>query len=326
MIYLHDGHIRELGIDWQRLTGIIEEVVRIMADGDCVHPLKPYLRFREPINRIIAMPAFVGGSVNMSGIKWIASFPGNNRLGLPRAHNTIILNHTDTGEPAAFLHSGLLNGLRTAAVSGAMLKAYIEARRPAKLRLGIIGWGPVGRTHLDMCIGLFGDKLEHICLYDLKEIDPSTVPESVRDITDIAADWRTVYRSSNIMATCTVSSERYIDERPTEGALLLNVSLRDYRPECLSQVKAIVVDDWLEVCRENTDIEQMHLQCGLLASDVLTLEDVLCRNGLDAYAADEPVFFSPMGLAVFDIGVAQFYLREAERLGKGLLLEDASQY
>ncbi len=128
MIYLHDDHIRDIGIDWTKLTDIIQDVVAIKDKGDCVQPLKPYLRFRKQANRIIAMPAFVGGTIEMSGIKWIASFPNNSRLGLPRANNTIILNKPTTGEPVAFIHSGLLNGLRTAAVSGVMLSHYIASQ------------------------------------------------------------------------------------------------------------------------------------------------------------------------------------------------------
>jgi len=320
MIYLHDGHIREIGIDWGKLTGIVEDIVRLKDAGDCVHPLKPYLRFREPQNRIIAMPAFVGGSVSMAGIKWIASFPDNYRLGLPRAHNTIILNDPATGEPVAFLHSGLLNGFRTAAVSGLMLRAYIAARHPAKLRVGIVGWGPIGRLHLDMCASLLGDRLERVILYDLKGIDRATVPEAVRGITDIADDWRPVYRGSDVFATCTVSAQRYIDETPPEGALLLNISLRDYKPESVTHAKGIVVDDWREVCRENTDVEQLFLHRGLQETDVLTLADVVCREGLDSLDEEEPVFFNPMGLAVFDIGIAGYYAREALRLGKGIRL------
>ncbi|MDO7906252.1 2,3-diaminopropionate biosynthesis protein SbnB [Paenibacillus sp. JX-17] len=320
MIYLHDRDIVEIGIDWPRLIEIIENVVKIKAEGDCVHPLKPYLRFRDPGNRIIAMPAFVGGSINMAGIKWIASYPDNIRLGLPRAHNTMILNDPATGEPAAFIHSGLLSALRTAAVSGSMIKAFTSSRPSNQLRLGIIGWGPVGRNHLEMCIALLGDKLKRISLYDLMPIDLDTVPEAVRARTAIADDWRQVYQDADIFITCTVSNHRYIDEPPGKGALLLNVSLRDYKPESAAHLQAIVVDDWQEVCRENTDMEQLHLQYGLQESGVITLEDVICHDGLAALSKEEPVFFNPMGLAVFDIGIAALYLQEALRSGKGILL------
>ncbi|MBE1444138.1 2,3-diaminopropionate biosynthesis protein SbnB [Paenibacillus sp. OAS669] len=323
MLYLHDGHIREIGVDWGKLIGLIEEVIRLKDADRTSHPLKPYLRFPdEPANRIIAMPAYVGGSFDIAGIKWIASFPGNRLQGLPRAHNTILLNDSSTGKPIAFIHSGMLNAIRTASVSGLMLRAYLAARRQDSLRVGIIGWGPIGRLHLEMVKQVVGDKLERVALFDLNGIDPSSVPADVREMTVIADDWRTVYRSSDIFATCTVASERYIDEAPPPGALLLNISLRDYQPASAARLKAIVIDDWKEVCRENTDVEQLHLQYQLQESDTRSIADVVCRNALSEYDAEEPIYFNPMGLAVFDIAIAQYYVREAVRSGIGIPLEE----
>ncbi|MGG1517569.1 2,3-diaminopropionate biosynthesis protein SbnB [Paenibacillus oryzisoli] len=318
MRYLHDDHIRQIGIDWAKLCGIVRDVLAIKDQGDSAHPLKPYLRFRDLSNRIIAMPAYVGGNIDMAGIKWIASFPANPERGLPRANNTIILNDPGSGEPLAFIHSGLLNGLRTAAVSGVMLTEYMNARELEAVRLGVIGWGPIARLHLAMCIALLGERLERVCLYDVRGIDPATIPAEVRGITDIAADWRYAYRGANVVATCTVSPERYIDEAPSEGALLLNVSLRDYLPASVVGVTAVVVDDWREVCRENTDIELLHRASGLQEQDVSTLADVALRGRMRELAG--PVFFNPMGLGVFDIAIAGFYFREAERLKVGVPL------
>ncbi|NMO96070.1 2,3-diaminopropionate biosynthesis protein SbnB [Paenibacillus lemnae] len=317
MLYLNDDHIRKIGTDWHTLTETVRGVLYTDDAGDCVHPIKPYLRFREPQNRIIAMPAYVGGSTELAGIKWIASFPENYLKGLPRAHNTVILNDTDTGQPLAFFNSGLLSGLRTAAVSGLMVQAFMEARQPEQISLGIIGWGPIGRLHLDMCAALLGEKLHKIYLYDLRGVELSTVPDHLRSKTVVAQDWREVYHHVNILATCTVSSQRYIDEKPRDGMLLLGVSLRDYLPESVAHLKTLIVDDWDEVCRENTDIEQLHLQHDLQKKDVGTLADAVCRGLLNQAGQQETVFFNPMGLAIFDIGTAGHYWRKALALGIG---------
>ncbi|GGD97799.1 2,3-diaminopropionate biosynthesis protein SbnB [Paenibacillus nasutitermitis] len=321
MIYLNDKDIRSIGIDWRKLTGIIRDVAGIQHTSDCVHPLKPYLRFGDPDNRIIAMPAYVGGSIRMAGIKWIASFPHNHRLGLPRAHNTMILNEPVTGRPLAFIHSALLSGLRTAAVSGLMMEAFLKRRKPGGLRIGMLGWGPVGRLHLDMCRELLGEVIQSVTLYDPNGIDPASVPETLQAVTAIADDWRPVFRSADIFITCTVSPMRYLDEQPPAGALLLHVSLRDYMPESLAGLKVVVVDDWGEVCREDTDVEQLHKRFGLMESDTVSFPDAVCRDRLAAFPAEEPVLFSPMGLAVFDIAIAACYYHEALRLGIGKALE-----
>lgn len=322
MIYLHDGHIRSLGIDWRRLIDIVEAVVRERDRGGCAGPVKTYLRYGERSNRIIAMPAYVGGSFGLAGVKWVASFPGNVDRGLPRAHSAIVLNEAETGRPFAFVHGGLLNGLRAAAVSGAMLRAYLAAREPQAISLGIIGWGPIGRLHLDMCAALLGDRLKQVTLYDLRPIDRATVPAGLQGMVKHAGDWRDAYRACDVVATCTVSERRYIDQAPSAGALLLNVSLRDYEPRSVFGTAVPIVDDWAEVCRENTDIERLSLERGLNESEALTLADVVCREGLKTTSANEAVFFNPMGLGAFDIAIAGDYARLASERGVGITLED----
>lgn len=62
MLYLNDRDIREVGLDWPSLVESIETTVRILDSGDYAQPVKPYLRYKNPQNRIIAMPAYVGGT------------------------------------------------------------------------------------------------------------------------------------------------------------------------------------------------------------------------------------------------------------------------
>ena len=78
MIYLNEKDILKIGINWEETVDAIEKAVKCLNNKDYAQPVKPYLRYREPVNRIIAMPAFVGGDVDLAGIKWIAicSFAG----------------------------------------------------------------------------------------------------------------------------------------------------------------------------------------------------------------------------------------------------------
>jgi ornithine cyclodeaminase len=269
------------------------------------------------------MPVYVGGDIDAAGIKWVASFPDNIHRGLPRAHSVIVLNEADTGRPAAILNSSLPSIVRTVSVSGLVMRRFLASggRSGCGIRLGVIGWGPIGRHHVRMAAALFGDRIERIRIYDLRPVDLEDVPAEVRPKAAAAESWEEVYRESNVFITCTASESRYIDRRPPEGSLLLDVSLRDYCLEAIAGVRAIVVDDWEEVCRENTDIELLHRHNGLTRSNTLTLADVALRSGLDAFAPDEPVLFCPMGLAVFDIAAAVHYVKLAEVHGLGLKLD-----
>ncbi|MBY0277174.1 2,3-diaminopropionate biosynthesis protein SbnB [Candidatus Binatia bacterium] len=318
--YLGDADVASLAGDWSAAVATIEEAAATLAGGEFAQPLKLYLRFGDPRTRIIAMPAFIGGGIAAAGLKWVASFPDNPAAGLPRAHSVVIVNDVTTGAPRCIVNSPLLNGIRTAAVSALVLRRYLDARPRPKLTVGIIGWGPIGRCHAAMLASLLDDRVEALRLHDLQGVTAEFVPARLRDRTVVCESWQEVFERSDVTVTCTVARRRYIDTKPPRGALLLNVSLRDYHTSIRGHTDAIVVDDWREVCREDTDIERMHEECGLEEDDVMTIPE-LVRDGLGRFGVDEPILFCPMGMAVFDVALAARCWRAAELGGVGRVLE-----
>lgn len=322
MLYLNEKSLQKVGIDWESLVDVIESATRSLGDDDFAQPIKPYLRYRDLTNRIIAMPAFIGGEFNMAGIKWIASFPGNIQKGIPRAHSVVILNRAETGQPEAIIDTALLSILRTAAVSGLMIRYFDKIRPLSSIKLGIIGWGPIGQYHLRMCQALLGDRISSISLYDLRPIDPRTVDFVPQEKVNIVSRWEDAYLDSDIFITATVSSASYIDKPPKKGSLQLNVSLRDYKTSTYEFMKdSIIVDNWEEICREKTDIEMMHLENGLQKEQTRDIIDMVKNNIMENYPPDAPIMFNPMGMAVFDIAIGTWFVREARKKNIGQELE-----
>jgi ornithine cyclodeaminase len=320
MLYLNEKDVRRVGVDWNLTVGAIEDAVRALAQEDYAQPVKPYLRYRDRTNRIIAMPAFLGGAVDRAGIKWIASFPRNIDRGTPRAHSVTILNDAATGAPLAVLNGALFSVIRTASVSGLMTRSWL-ARRPASpLKVGVTGWGPIARDHVAMMRGLFGDRVREFRVFDVRPVDPDSIREAGPDVRSVGS-WREAYEDADVFITCTASDHAYVDLPPKPGSLQLNVSLRDYKPCFLDWVReSIVVDDWQEVCRERTDVEMMHLERGLRKEDTHDLVDVVCRDFLARLPLDVPVMFNPMGMAIFDVATAAHFVARAEALGVGTTL------
>jgi N-[(2S)-2-amino-2-carboxyethyl]-L-glutamate dehydrogenase len=313
MKLLLENDITHVGIDWKQTINVVAEAVRCLNVEDFAQPLKPYLRYGNPKNRIIAMPAFVGGKFNVAGIKWIASFPGNIQKDIPRAHSVVILNEAETGVPVAAICTPLLSVIRTASVSGLLIDRFLAARSRNKINVGIIGFGPIGQYHLSMCQKLLGDKLKEVLIYDLRPIAPDRIPATAP--VRVAGTWQEVYDTADIFITCTVSDAPYIDRKPKAGSLHLNVSLRDYKTIVTPWFEdCIIVDDWKEVCRENTDIERMHIANHLNESDTKSIIDVVVHNCVATYSQDKPIMFNPMGMAVFDIALAKFYYLACEQL------------
>ena len=233
----------------------------------------------------------------------------------------VILNKSTTGEPLCIVNTALSSIVRTASVSGLMIRYFLKSRPMNNINLAIIGWGPIGRHHYQMCTDILKDKIASIYLYDIREIDPNTITGPYKDKTIIAKNWQEAYRDADIFITCTVSKAPYIDEKPKPGSLQLNCSLRDYKVGICDHTKAIIVDDWEEVCREKTDIEMMHKEKGLNKENTKSIVDVVCNNCLADYPKEESIMFNPMGMAVFDIATGRYYLDKAKEMKVGLELE-----
>jgi N-[(2S)-2-amino-2-carboxyethyl]-L-glutamate dehydrogenase len=317
MIYLNEESLNQLGLNWIATIKTIETAVDCLGKNDFAQPIKPYLRYKDLKNRIIAMPAFVGGNINMSGIKWIASFPDNINKGIPRAHSVVILNNAATGQPVGIINTALLSIIRTASVSGLMIKYYNELKKLNNINIGISGFGPIGQYHAKMCNEVLKDRIKKISIFDIREFDRSLLPENAVTVNS----WEEAYSNADIFITCTVSKASYINKLPKPGSLHLNVSLRDYTVDVYDFFKnSIIVDNWEEVCRENTDVENLHLKKGLQEIDTKTIIDVVTKNCLKDYSNELPIMFNPMGMGVFDISIGAYYLKLAENTQLGYKL------
>lgn len=319
-LYLNEQHIYNIGIEWNETISSIKKATACLKTRDFAQPIKPYLRFRDLKNRIIAMPAFVGRKIEACGIKWVASFPSNIDHGKKRAHCVIILNDINSGEPLAIVNSQAINAIRTASVSGLVINYYLKSRPLSAIKLGIIGWGPIGRYHYKMCNEILGDRISTYYLTDLRGIDPAAIDGQNRHKIKIVDSWKEIYANCDILITCTVADAPYITGNPIDGALYLNVSLRDFKTDVYEYFKhTIIVDDWEEVCREKTDVEMMHLEKKLQKKDTKSIIDVV-DNCIDSYPTQYPIMFNPMGMAVFDIAIANYYCLQAKLKGIGEVL------
>src|SRR5262249_15029209 len=117
IVIISGDEVRELLSDRERdVIRSVQSAYEIHATGDTSLPHSSFLRF--PANerdRIIALPAYLGGNFNIAGIKWISSFPDNIKRNIDRASATIILNSLSTGRPQAIIEGSVISAQRTAA-------------------------------------------------------------------------------------------------------------------------------------------------------------------------------------------------------------------
>lgn len=317
MLYLNDEHYKTIGNDWANSIPIIYDALKCHESKDYSQPIKPYLRYKNMVNRIIAMPAYIGGDFDIAGIKWISSFPENINKNKSRANSIVILNDANSGEPISILNGTFISIIRTVSLSGLIIEEYLKKRKKEKVVVGIIGFGPIGQYHSMLLQEYFREYIDSILIFDKRKIPT----EKLNDEIQIVDKWEDAYLNSDIVITCTVAKDRYIDKSPKPGSLLLNISLRDFKAQSINlNEDLIVVDDWDEVARENTDIEYFSSQCGLNKEKCISLYDLLFKDGFTNSQKAPTVMVNPMGLAIFDVAVANYYYKQALDMNLGIKL------
>lgn len=160
-LYLNEPEMIEAGVtDSAKCVETMEETLILLARGDYrmagassnshgaqinfpVNPEHPGMPADGPDRRFMAMPAYLGGRFNGSGVKWYGSNAENRNHDLPRSIHVFILNDATTGAPKAIMSANLLSAYRTGAVPGVGVKHL--AIKDAKT-VGIIGPGVMSRT------------------------------------------------------------------------------------------------------------------------------------------------------------------------------------
>jgi len=123
---------------------LMEEVLRTLARGDAILPLRPMLRLPDGRGIFALMPAYLGSPRSM-GVKVITVFPGNEGTPYDSHQGAVLLFEAEHGRLAAVLDATSVTAIRTAAVSGVATR--LLAREDAG-DLAILGSGTQARTHL----------------------------------------------------------------------------------------------------------------------------------------------------------------------------------
>ncbi|WP_441245350.1 2,3-diaminopropionate biosynthesis protein SbnB [Kitasatospora sp. McL0602] len=310
----------------KEVVGIVEAAYRIHGAGQTVNPPSYFLKFPDkPSSRIIALPASIGGDVQVDGLKWISSFPDNVEAGIPRASAVLILNDHETGYPIACLESSIISAARTAASAALAAAKLSEGRGERPRRVGFIGTGLIAR-YLHSYLAGTGWSFDTAGVYDLSaeyaagfagylEQAEGTGEVTVHDSAE------SLIRSSDLVVFATIAGAPHVHDPElfSHNPLVLHVSLRDLSPEVI--LAATNITDDVEHClKADTSLHLTEQRLGHRGFVDGTLYDVLA--GTVAVPADRPVIFSPFGLGVLDLAVGKHVLDSVRESGELAVVED----
>lgn len=293
--------------------------------------------------RFMAMPAYIGGSFDLMGMKWYGSNMANKMLGLPRSILMVMLNDKNTGAPLCLMSANLLSAMRTGAIPGVGTKYLVN--EGAKV-CGICGPGVMGKTSLAAFVATCPDlevlkvkgrgkasldkfvahvKEKYPQFKEIRVVD--TVEELVRD-TDVIS-------FANTSGTDPSTYPYVKGEWVKKGAVLVGVSAFDIDDDFLSDKCKLVVDNmqlyeaWAEefpypsfganniIGSKFTDL--IHDR-KIKKEDIYDLGDIIHGDIPGRESEDQIIVYSVGGMPVEDVAWGKVCYEKAKELGLGVKL------
>jgi len=353
-LYLSEPDMIKAGVlNAKRCVEVMDETFQLLGKGDYLmggpqpesHGLMlwfpgeskfPQMPLAGPDRRYMAMPAYLGGRFNITGLKWYGSNRANIEKGLPRSILMVCLNDADTGAPLAIMSANLLSAMRTGAVPGVAAK-YLAGQSAENL--AVIGCGVINRA----CARAILENMPNAKKMYLCDIVPEQCAKFAAElqaeynIESVTASLLEAVEAADIISVA-ASGEKgvYIDPQWLKPGCLLTSSGAVNLPERAFLENTVAFDHWpmhklwLEEALMHKDGLEGGFNWGAPSGSVLrlihagkldsgkclSLGDV-STGGKGRRNKDEIIIFFSGGLPVEDISWGMECYEQAKKLGLG---------
>lgn len=317
MLILNEGDILQ-AVSMNELIDAIEQSYILYENKQYQMPLRSQIFDEE--NTLLLMPAIANRSM---GTKIVSVFPKNRDT--PVTQGLVILNDRENGETKAILNGTLLTGLKTGATGGAAIKHLAS---PAAQSVGLIGTGFQGLYQLIAACAV--RDIRHIHLYNrtasklpafidvLKNHLTKNVEIHVKDnTTDLVRD-------SDIVITSTTSKTPVLPDVKSifNGKLIVGIGsyqpqMREFSEQLYKGLENVYIDTD-DATLESGDICDPLNHKWLNESQVVPFSKVVTGKVKPILADNRPSVFKSVGMALFDLVVAEVIYEKASQQNIGL--------
>jgi ornithine cyclodeaminase len=307
-------------VDMRAAIDAMREAFVALSHGEALAPLR--LALDTPAGTALFMPGHLRGS-GATAAKIVTVHPGNAARGLPVIHAVVLVLDHETGRPLALLDGTRLTALRTGAAGG--LAAELLARPDASV-VALFGSGVQARSQLEAvrCVR----PVEEVRIVSPHRASAEALAAAQQGVhAHVMEDPGRAIAGAHVVIAATNSFTPVFDgARVDPGTHVTGIG--SFTPDMREVDTALVrrarvfVDQREAALAEAGDLAGP-IADGAVGADVVVAEigEVAAGTRQGRTSAEEVTFFKSVGNAVQDVAIAARVLEEAERVGRGVVVE-----
>ena len=319
ILFLKQEDVIKAGLlDMKQILAVTEKTYAMLGQGLIKNPPKTNTSIPDKENWqsfFNAMPCYIGGDINIGGIKWAAESKKNATIpGIPYGIDISILSDPETVLPFCILDGTLITAMRTSAVGGLMAKYAAPSNADTAC---LVGAGVIGRT----MISAVHEALPQIKTMYLCDIDVAKAEGIAKEYGDSlgvefipTSDSKAAALKSQLIVGETTAPKPFMDTSwLTPGCGLVSMHSNEVIEDVFLEADGIVADYWTQLKQHTNPLSKLTKEGKLDESQIMDLSELVLGTRKLRTSDDQFVAAASMGLGALDIMIAyQLYLNATE--------------
>lgn len=330
ILFLKQEDVVKAGLlDMKQILEVTEKTYAMLGKGFIKNPPKTNTSIPDKANWqsfFNSMPCYIGGDVNIAGVKWAAESKKNATIpGIPYGIDISILSDPETVLPFCILDGTLITAMRTSAVGGVMAKYTAPSNAETAT---LVGAGVIGRT----MVSAIHEALPQIKTMYLSDLDIKKAEEIAEEYGDSygvkiipTTDSKAAALKSQLIVGETTSRTPIIDKSwLTPGCGLVTMHSGEVSEEVVLSAENIAADYWTQLKMHVNPLSKLSQEGKIDEKEIIDLCQLVLGEKKLRTSDDQFVMSASMGLGALDIMIGyQMYLNAMEQgIGTKLALWD----
>jgi ornithine cyclodeaminase len=328
VLIVNHNEVREI-LTMPACIEVLEQVFLTLHAGDVTQPLRRPTWMPDRSGLLGIMPGFVGGDIQMMGLKAVTVMPGNHGTDYDSHQGVVMIFEKEHGVLKAIIDASEITAIRTAGASAVATKLLA---RPDAGDLAILGTGVQARSHLDAMNTVRSLRRVRVFSRDLGNREQFVTWAKDRFGLDVemAASAQEAVAGADLICTTTSSREPVIKGEWLAPGCHVNAVgssvavARELDSQAMQRAELFV--DWRESTLNESGDYMIPAQEGLIDAAHIRAELGELLTGAPGRSSAEAItVFDSLGLAAEDIACGHYIFEQARSRDLGQWVEIGSK-